>query len=264
MSNLMFGKELIDETSHEIDEKENQLKGDTRENMQAGVYDVFLIDTSFDTDPKGVHSIKLVHNVDKDAKTFKDLVKIYKFDLEDIDTDEKKKASLLTNQKYFIEYLKKSFNYTLKPGDIKQAFQQVDKFKGKELQVAVRVRERLMTFYVMENGQKTSEILGYKIIKISDLYYTGKIGDEKFTLKKDKEFVALKDGERQIYTDHVEAYPERYNNGVLIMGNNTTENAEPIITQEEKSKAKPAAKKEKVDEEKSTSFKANDDDDEAW
>ena len=264
---MLFSGDLIEETNDEIVKKEQELKGDQRENVPAGVHEMYLNELEFDTNDKGVHIIKLTHNIDADAKTFKDVKKAFYFDLEGIDTDDKKREDLLNTQKRFIEYLKKTFDYTLKPGDLKSAFAQISKFKGKKLKVAVRQKEKLMTMYVYEDGKKTDDILGYKIIKTSDFYYSGKITDDKFSLKEDKKFQKLPEKDLEIIQDHRNTYPERYDdNGLLILSNSSKDSDEDKQEETPKPKKATAAKKESVDEPSSEtiSFLAKSGDDLDW
>jgi hypothetical protein len=225
---FLFGKDRIEKFEEEQKAKDAQFEGDKRESMVAGVHEMYLVKASMDTDDKGVISIKYQHNVDMDCKTFKDLNRVFKFDITDIKTNDDKKKKFEKSQDMFLEYLKKSFGYTLKHcAGFSPAFKQTEQFVGKKLKVAVQIKEDLMEFFVPDPDdpkKKTEELIGYKVIKKANLYYTGLITDDKFSIKEDKKFVALDKKLREKLEDHILEFPSRYNDkGELIIKKSDTE-----------------------------------------
>lgn len=205
-----FDDDFIKSQTDEIEKKESELKGDTREKMSAGIHDLFLCKIETDTGKGDVPLVKLIYNKDTDQKTFRDLPKYFRF-------DESEPEKFVMNKKMFLEHFYKGFGYTFKAGDLKSVIQQIKKFEGKKLRAAIRIKQRIMKSYVKDaEGNNTSDLRGIMIIDQADIYYVGSV-DKEMSLKEEKKFVKISTSELEEYADHKNEHPDRYDeNGRLV------------------------------------------------
>lgn len=195
--------EIIQGTQDEIAKKEQEWGGDKREKMSPGSYKLFLCKIELDNDANNVAVVKVTSNIDADQKTFKDLTKIFRF-------DENDQEKLSMNKKMFIEFFYKSFGHKFAAGDLKAVVNQVKKYEGKKFSATVQVKQRLMAKKVKDDeGKDTSEIRGYMIVDVPQIYFVGK-ESEDLTLKPERKFVKIKEQEIEVYEDHKKEYPDRY------------------------------------------------------
>jgi hypothetical protein len=236
-----FSADFLNTTQDEIIKKEQEMGGDKREKVPAGVHELVLCKVETDTSDGGVPIVKLVFNKDADQKTFRDLTKQFWFDESDAE-------KCLMNKKIFVETFYKGFGYSLKQGDLKNAVSQIKKFEGKKVKGAVRIKQKLFKKYVLdEEGNKTSDILGYNVSDISELWYIGKI-DAALEMKKEKQFVKLDTKDLETYEDHKAEHPELYDeNGKLKFEDAATDSNSSDAESTSEGTSKPAKKAEAED-----------------
>ena len=213
-------EETIKKSEAEIIEREKNFGGDKREKMIPGSYKPILCKIELEVDQKGVPMVKIICNVDESQATFRDLEKVFRF-------DEANQEKMHINQKMFIEFFYKAFGHTFKPGDLKSIIAQIKKYEKQRFSATVQVRQRMMKRYVKdENGKDTTEVKGYYLFDQAQLYFVGK-ANEELMLKPEKKFMKLKENELQVYLDHKEEFPERYDDtGRLKFDNKKEENTE--------------------------------------
>lgn len=222
MSDFFISEDEIKTTQEEIKKKEQEFGGDRREKQPSGIHDLFLCKVECEPNDQGVPVLKLTYNKDADQKTFRDVTKGFKFDSKDAE-------KLTKNKQMMIEHFYKGFGYTFKAAkDLKSFLNQVKQFEGKKLRAAIQVKQRLFKVYKKdENGNRTEEHLGYRIIDQPEIYYVGRI-DQDLKMKPEKKYIRLGEDDLLEYEDHKKAFPERYDDkGQLKFEEHNNDASEP-------------------------------------
>lgn len=204
MSQDFFSEDFINDAQKEILENEAKFGGDKREKMSAGVHDLILCKVESDTTDDGVPMVKLIYNKEEDQKTFRDMNKTFKFDSSD-------QEKLLVVQKMFFQHFYKGFGYTFKRGTLKDVINQIKKFEKKKLRAAVVIRQSIMKKYTKDaEGKNTNDVYGVMVIDRPEISYVGQI-TEDMKLAPEKRFKKLSTTELEVYEDHKNEFPDRYN-----------------------------------------------------
>lgn len=208
---IRFDDDFIKNTVTEIDKKEAELN-DKREKMSSGVHDLYLQKIDIDNDDKGKIFIRVITNIDKDAATFRDLKRNFTFNTNFKEDDAEAKKKLVQAQTMFLEFFYKAFKYTFKPGTLIALVKQAQQFEGKQLKAAVQRRQEIKKHY--RKGNPT-DVAAISILDICDIWYVGRIDDETFSMKEDKEFKPLKKEDKEEFDDFVHLNPDLYEDGKL-------------------------------------------------
>lgn len=201
---LEFGKDFIEETKKETDERASSFGGDNREKISVGVNDLYLVDIKLDVDAQKIPVVKLEINKDIEG-TFKPITKFFKFDDQGINENAEKKEKLVKVQKMFLEFFYRAFGVSPKPGNLQAVVNQFTaQCKGKKFKGAVQHKEGIF------EKKKGTEVIGVIIITRAELYYVGLIGETEFTMKADKYYVKLNSKDKEYYEDFKNQHPERY------------------------------------------------------